>query len=394
MNVSRSNGQSTQRLEKAGRDTDVSCLFELEWHSKNATHTDCHFLQRLNVWQDCLPPELEALMTGKNVGWSTTTRFEPVRLVPEYQHRQCFKVAHDLFSQHAVTAGINKAQLGRFYSKRFIAGTHGIYTQDITPMRVTGVETELDLDLNHPLSHFYLSLTTNIIDISSYQRHGGACPDIADLVTMNGPGMQARWNTQPTDFWSDNPFERADERPDADFYLNPRLVNHIDGCASSQVSDLYRRLWGKGNAVLNLMTGWNSHLPDALELSELVGLGLNREELEKNPKLDGYAIHDLGENSLLPFESEKFDAVICTASVEYLTGPLEVFAEIDRVLKSAGLFIVTFSNRWFPPKAIGIWTQLHDYERMGLVLEYFILSNRFCRFADLVSTRPASSGGR
>ena len=183
MNVSRSNGQSTQRLKKAGRDTDVSCLFELEWHSKNATHTDCHFQQRLNVWQDCLPPELEALMTGKNVGWSTTSRFEPGRLVPEYQHRQRFKVAHDLFSQHAVKAGINKAQLGRFYPKRFIAGTHGIYTQDITPMRVTGVETELDLDLNHPLSHFDLSLTTNIIDISSYQRHGGACHDIADLVS-------------------------------------------------------------------------------------------------------------------------------------------------------------------------------------------------------------------
>ena len=38
---------------------------------------------------------------------------------------------------------------------------------------------------------------------------------------------------------------------------------------------------------------------------------------------------------------------------------------------------MTFSNRWFPPKVINIWTQLHDFERMGLVLEYFGLSQCF-----------------
>jgi hypothetical protein len=40
-------------------------------------------------------------------------------------------------------------------------------------------------------------------------------------------------------------------------------------------------------------------------------------------------------------------------------------------------FYFTFSNRWFPPKAISIWARLHDYQRMGLVLEYFFLSNSF-----------------
>ncbi len=32
--------------------------------------------------------------------------------------------------------------------------------------------------------------------------------------------------------------------------------------------------------------------------------------------------------------------------------PLEVFAEIVRVLKPGGVLAVTFSNRWFPPKVI------------------------------------------
>ena len=63
---------------------------------------------------------------------------------------------------------------------------------------------------------------------------------------------------------------------------------------------------------------------------------------------------------LLPFEVARFDAVVCTVSVEYLTRPLEVFAEVRRVLKPGGRFITTFSNRWFPPKVIRIWQELHE----------------------------------
>jgi hypothetical protein len=38
---------------------------------------------------------------------------------------------------------------------------------------------------------------------------------------------------------------------------------------------------------------------------------------------------------------------------------------------------MTFSNRWFPPKSIRIWKELHEFERMGLVLEYFERTGRF-----------------
>ena len=49
----------------------------------------------------------------------------------------------------------------------------------------------------------------------------------------------------------------------------------------------------------------------------------------------------------------------------------EVFAEVARVLQPGGRFIVTFSHRWFPEKVIRIWEELHEFERMGLILEYF-----------------------
>jgi hypothetical protein len=41
------------------------------------------------------------------------------------------------------------------------------------------------------------------------------------------------------------------------------------------------------------------------------------------------------------------------------------------------VFAATFSNRWFPPKAIRVWPVLHEFERMGLVLEYFLNSGKY-----------------
>jgi ubiquinone/menaquinone biosynthesis C-methylase UbiE len=82
-------------------------------------------------------------------------------------------------------------------------------------------------------------------------------------------------------------------------------------------------------------------------------------------------------NPQIPFDDHEFDAVICTVSVEYLIHPFDIFEEINRVLKPGGIFIVTFSNRWFPPKAISIWSELHEFERMGLVLEFFLKSGHY-----------------
>ena len=73
----------------------------------------------------------------------------------------------------------------------------------------------------------------------------------------------------------------------------------------------------------------------------------------------------------LPFPDAHFDAVLCALSVEYLTDPLAVFREVRRVLRPGGPFLVTFSNRWFMGKVTQLWTRLHEFERMGLVLRHF-----------------------
>ena len=100
-------------------------------------------------------------------------------------------------------------------------------------------------------------------------------------------------------------------------------------------------------------------------------------ELKKNPRLTEYVIRDLNEEPNLPFEANTFDAVVNTVSVEYLTDPVAIFREVQRILKRDGYFIITFSNRWFPTKAIKVWSELHEFERMGLVLEFFQRSGGF-----------------
>ena len=106
-------------------------------------------------------------------------------------------------------------------------------------------------------------------------------------------------------------------------------------------------------------------------------MGLNDLELKKNSRLSEHVVQDLNLSPVLPFESDSFDAVVCTVSVEYLTKPLAIFEEVSRVLRTDGYFIVTFSNRWFPTKAIRIWKELHEFERLGMVLEYFIRSGGY-----------------
>jgi SAM-dependent methyltransferase len=176
-------------------------------------------------------------------------------------------------------------------------------------------------------------------------------------------------------------FQRADAADDADFYAEPRLVQHLDVQARAFVNRIYRRFIGPDMEVLDLMSSWVSHLDGVPASVRVTGLGMNAEELAANPQLAAARVHDLNRDPRLPYAANSFDAVICSASVEYLVQPGAVFTEVARVLRPGGRFIVTFSDRWFPPKVIRLWPELHPFERMALVLEYFRGSGRYGELA-------------
>lgn len=166
-------------------------------------------------------------------------------------------------------------------------------------------------------------------------------------------------------------FRREDERPDALFYSEPRLVVHIDDHAIRAIRDYLSGELPSGGVILDLMSSWRSHLPEGQVREKVVGLGLNRIEMRENPQLDDALVHDLNANPSLPFRNSIFDAAILTVSVQYLTRPEQVFAEVARVLRPGARFHVIYSNRMFSTKATAIWKALSDEDRAKLIGAYF-----------------------
>jgi SAM-dependent methyltransferase len=183
-------------------------------------------------------------------------------------------------------------------------------------------------------------------------------------------------------------FGRADERPDHAFYAPPRLVTHIDDAAIATVGRLYDDLQLTGD-VLDLMSSWVSHFRAAP--ASLTVLGMNAEEMARNPMATRVVVHDLNVEPRLPFDDGSFDAVTCCVSVDYLVRPVEVFTDVARVLRPDGRFVVTFSNRCFPTKAIRGWLANDDMGRLAIVRAYFERSGAFGT-ATLAHCNPGAAG--
>ncbi|WP_419658572.1 methyltransferase, type 11 [Desulfosarcina variabilis str. Montpellier] len=346
----------------------VDIFFKLRWNSSDAVHNEAYAARGVNMWRDWLPENVHRLLIGKHPWEKISVEFGPGELFGKNQPP--VKIDRNRF--------FKVPQTGRFYPKGLLRGLPGVFPQNIEPFRCISLNNgHMEVDLSHPLANHRLNVDMTVGQLTQKEtERGGSSADWLGLLT-DGPGMQARWSNTPTDFFSDNPFERTDAKADSIFYGSPRLVHHLDQTAREMVTDIYKRFVKADAKVLDLMSSWVSHLPETVRFERVSGLGLNRAELEQNPQLTDIHVHDLNTNPWLPYDDTSFDLVVCTASVEYLIHPLEVVKAVGRVLKPGGTFVVVFSNRWFPPKVIRIWEQLHEFERIGLVMEYFLRSGAF-----------------
>ena len=103
---------------------------------------------------------------------------------------------------------------------------------------------------------------------------------------------------------------------------------------------------------------------------EVIGHGMNAEELSANPRLDRWFVADLNRAPALDLETDSCDAALCCAGAQYLQRPVEVFAEVARVLRPGSPFIVSFSNRCFPTKAVAVWRALDGRGHARLIAHY------------------------
>ncbi len=359
-------------------DAIADMFFQINWSSSGVQHTEAYAGLQVNFWRDILPGRLSDHLQGKKPGDTVQLELQSDLLLGTTAKQDLRTIARRQFDARGFNNATLQPRPGRFYPKGLLKDMNGIFAANVEPFRCVQIDNgHMAIDLGHPLAAkpIDLTVTVGMVRLKSEER-GGSLRSWGELITQ-GVGMQARWQDRPTDFFSDAPFERLDGSPDSIFYAKPRLVRHIDDAAMDMVRQIQARFVQADMTVLDLMGSWETHLPESTGIKKLMGLGLNGVELQHNKMLDAYRVHDLNADPALPFENRTFDAVLCSLSVEYLIHPLAVFSEVARVLKPGGTFVVTFSNRWFEPKTIRLWTELHEFERMGLVLEYFRSNHLF-----------------
>jgi SAM-dependent methyltransferase len=334
----------------------------LEWRSELATHVD-----RLRVSSSALQADGRWLDAGRALAeagevmldasaWCQPAGQAPVELAPDAFRPRLEMVA------------------GRFYPRQIFGGLLG-NARDLRPLRLLAAGSANGcwrLDLNHPLAAAGARLSL---------RHGqqAAAPGIRLVELFDGPGMQVPPADPAGAYFSAAGFARQDPGDDACFYAAPRLTQHLDAQCRADIATLYGRLLHPGMKVLDLMSSGDSHLPAEIGGLQVSGLGMNAAELDANPRLAERRVQDLNATAALPWPDGSFDCVLCTASIEYLVRPAAVFDEVRRVLRPRGVLAISFSDRWFPTKAIRVWSEIHPFERMGLVLTLL----RQAGFADL-----------
>lgn len=345
---------------------------KIDWKSGQASHSERHYFQTINFWRDFFPGMLGEKLINVTDGDWVSESVDASELVPTHSKSNIVTLP----LSRIIPIGKPKRRItpyrGRFYPRRMIAGSANVTSEEFLPLRVIEITDDaFTVDLNHPLASKSLDISLRV-DGQRYtgkEERGGRCNDVAYETMISGIGLQIPLEAG-TDFYAQGAFDRIDEQEDAIFYSTDRLINHIDQLASRTIADTYRQYLSAGDKVLDLMSSMESHLPD-IQL-DVTGLGMNENEMNANPKLNRHVIHDLNQLSKLPFEDNAFDTTMCNLSIEYLTHPLEVMQEMVRVTRPGGNILVSFSDRWFPPKAIVIWQELHPFERLGMALDYFL----------------------
>ena len=162
---------------------------------------------------------------------------------------------------------------------------------------------------------------------------------------------------------------KLDDSDDALFYSDPRFVQHLDAAFRQRLTKLYRERIPSCAVVLDLMSSWVSHLPDDQRYEQVIGHGLNEQELQANPRLDRHWVQNLNRDQRLPLDDSSVDCTLIVAGWQYLQQPEAVAAELLRITRPRGQVICAFSNRMFFTKAPQIWTDGDDRDHLSYVGE-------------------------
>jgi hypothetical protein len=92
----------------------------------------------------------------------------------------------------------------------------------------------------------------------------------------------------------------------------------------------------------------------------------------------------------LNVKDNSVDMMTMDLSVDYMVHPVELFSSIHKALKpETGIFVCSFSNRFFPLKVIQMWMKANCPERAKIVASYYHYSGfRKIQVIDLPPAEP------
>ena len=170
--------------------------------------------------------------------------------------------------------------------------------------------------------------------------------------------------------------QKLDENNDEYFYTNPKFVYHLDANFRKYLSSIYKNEIKNNSIVLDLMSSWDSYLPKEKNYKQVIGHGLNKDELEKNKILTSFWVQNFNLDQKIHLNNSSINYCLMVAAWQYLQYPETLSREISRILSDEGKIIVSFSNRAFWHKAPNIWTTSTEDERLKYVRKVLI-SNGF-----------------
>ena len=214
--------------------------FQLEWNSHDVHHVDRYHAKGLNLWRDYLPEAFGRALVNTVPGDRVAMSFAPREIFKDYADNTSQQIWIHQFDPRRIGLEGIVPRRGRFYPKGLLSDINGVFRANREPFRCVKVENDhLKVDLGHPLGDYGLTVSAAVENVYPKQRERGGSSQQWLSLAAEGPGMQAGKEQTATDFFSDHPFQRDDDKPDAKFYHQPRFVAHIDVTAGKVIRDLY-----------------------------------------------------------------------------------------------------------------------------------------------------------
>lgn len=295
--------------------------FTVVWARDGIAHEERFIGRRFNPVNDIFPAGMREALEGRRAGESVTLTYEPRLCIPRHRAGKVLDLPLDRLRRKTVRGEPIVPRFGRFYPQGHIDGLLDVYPDTLTPFRLIGLsKARFVADLNHPLANDTVTITAAIQYMERRDRGAyGSLTHWREATCDWGPGMQARHNGAPTDFFLPGFFDRADGgRP---------APPPLDAKAMENIATVRARFIDPAMRVLDFSPG-------------------------------------------APPASGNFDAAFALHAPEYAAAPFALFASVADRLPSGAPVVVAFGNRPDPARAIQGWLSLHEFERMGLVLEY------------------------